>query len=285
MMIGQPNHIDNTPAECTPQGALDLIWNQFFVARARGISLRVHFPWLFDHAAAGRCHYHVTDRGIASCAMTRDSRPRPTWPRIRAIGLVCTADWARRQGIASAVLDDIRLKAAADDIDALLLWASAPAFYQRLGFEPADTAVYGQLLRTVARGRRSPLIRRIAPDASELLTGGIFRGRNGVPPFANTLQAFAAGSETEIIVDTTSVARLVASRGDLRDVAEIIGMVASTEVVVNAYSHDGLYEALVERGWSGSLAPRPLAMWHLLSPQAPPVAFLSKLSINVVDRF
>lgn len=217
-----------------------LIWDIFFKARGRGVSLNLHAPWLCDGSKI-ECISILADNYVVGCVVLRPY-PVSAETTVGMIGFVCVRDDWRGRGLAKAMMTAAEVIARKAGLQALVLWTQTPAVYTSLGFQE-DVAEL--LMQFEARDAASHEATRTS--LSCLPTGRA--GTRGLPAFANDAFVFSNPRASAIMLTTSAGPTLAEWHGDDADVAALVlsGLAQSglTEVFwVNALYDDRLVAAL-----------------------------------------
>lgn len=118
---------------------------EFVTARGRTLSLAVRYPHLFTPAALAHVHVLRIGGALVACAISRPFTwwlPQRSWSGAM-IGMVYTAPAQRGAGHARTLLAHVLATLHAAGTDVAVLWSALEGYYERLGWQRADTGAYG----------------------------------------------------------------------------------------------------------------------------------------------
>jgi GNAT superfamily N-acetyltransferase len=239
--------------ETPPPEFVALCWNVFFASRHRGISMRVHFPWLglpdTGFFTILRCGLEI----VAGCAV-RFIQGGPQQPRVAAIGLVCVDDRYRGLGYSTQVLERAIAHARHLGLSDLVLWTSKPGVYERYGFRTRDASVYGQVSMNVNASwalKTPPASSNDWPDGAET---------RGLPPFASRGTHWRTSNASAIVLNDAAGSILAEWAGAEDVVADLLEQAMPPTWRINAFEDDPLLKVLNRRGHAMQLKPSNLQM-------------------------
>lgn len=115
-----------------PDCAKQLIWETFYLKRARGVAWHQHLPWAAHHKtkSAIATRSKNSQNEVAAVAVMRPH----VFAGENVIGYVCVAQGYRGQGLVSKLIAELKDQARDQGVDRLVLWTSLPRVYISAGF-------------------------------------------------------------------------------------------------------------------------------------------------------
>lgn len=215
----------------TPAIFVELIWEEFFVSRGRGISLLCHAPFL-----NGDCNVRsiiATHLGRTAGGLIVKDFVAPKEASISLIGFVCVHPESRGQGLSKILLESAVEDAASREKDGLVLWTTTPEIYSHAGFTPDPRDVFVQV-DTI------PISKKTAFKSANL----DLKPR-GLPAFADSALLLATDHAKAIICQTPDGPIMCEWNGCDEDVMQLIGSAVDRPLWINAKSTDTLLDAIV----------------------------------------
>lgn len=260
-----------------PAQLKDLVWNEFFVSKSRGVSIAQHFPWAVNE---NRSTWYVVQydnatligglvvRDVDRCCLCGCLK-------IGAIGLVCIAPAYRGQRYAANLLKAAISEAKKRGYDALTLWTSKWNVYTSHGFKLLDDSVFGLV------NMADTLIKE---EARYLVESTIFQKDLGLPPFAFSGTVLKnVNAEVFLIKDRSGLILAKWSGNDI-DVAQILGVMPERKWRINAHQDDPLLAVLKSYGANMNLQSSNLQMWLPLKTEFADYDWTKVCRFSVLDR-
>jgi predicted N-acetyltransferase YhbS len=280
--------LDVRRAEPELLGEVGALVDEVFAATRRSLSLAERFPHVLTAPNAANVFVGLARGRVIATVVTRHF----TWRRgeesgrAAMAGLVATHPAHRGQGIATGVLEAAVAGLAADGASAVVLWATRPGLYERVGFRLDDPGVLGAVPGGAA-GRGLPAPEGIDPGELETIRGESQPLRvdrtvaswTAVPPPAEEVVVYRTAAAYALAGRAGGATYLYELAGDERDFDSLLGAVRRDAEWVFANdtpgtsSHARLDAAGVE--WES----KTLGMWLGLAPGA-----ATGLSIPYFDR-
>jgi len=262
---------------------LNLIFNEFFLSRNRGLALEAHFPWIRNSSvAASFAHLYEGDELIGGLVIKDSSHCMTSgYPKIASIGLVCVASKHRGEGLSKILLSAAIQNARDEKFGALTLWTSKWGVYQSLGFVIEDNSLYGWVNNPSGGSGddsfNSP--RNSMAIAREYLTG------LPVPPFAESVIILRGVNTTcTLVTDGVTGPIVVAYTGEPDLVAAILKDELPERWRLNATSGDPILKSLSRVGMTVEMKAVNLQMWLPLDDTFTPAQLASMSRFTVLDR-
>jgi GNAT superfamily N-acetyltransferase len=265
-----------------PKTFIDQIWDVFFAAKSRGVSINAHFPWLVrkdsstwyvvlkDHQqfVGGLCVKEVSNTEHSSNF------------KIAAIGLVCIDSKYRGQGYAKALLEAAVEEAKKRGYDALTLWTLKWDVYKPHGFKLQDDSIFGSI--DTSGFTIEP---RVNADAlRRQIKFKTLPRELGLPPFALGGLVMATASAQVVILDI-GVDKVVADWSGIdAEVVLILDSMARKKRLINAHTGDSLLGVLEDQGAKLNLSHSNLQMWLPLKKEFEDVDWTKIFRFSVLDR-
>lgn len=256
-----------------------VVWNVFFQAKNRGVSLTRHFPWISNGDDSAYYMVAEIDGQIIGGLAVKEwvgGSINSHKVKIGLIGLVCITPIFRGQGIANKLVNATLKQAAVDGFDALTLWTGKPDLYIQHGFVKADIWTYGWVRQIQIRIRRTVLL-----DCSAKL---VERPSFSLPPFAlSTHELIGAQSSVFLIKDSAGWI-VTGYVGDVNEAASSMGANLSENWRVNLERDDLLRDELIELGYHLDLKPVNLQMWFCINLNYHVAQLVEKVRIPILER-
>ncbi len=263
------------PSRSGSKEFLELVWDEFFLSKHRGISLEVHFPWMFQVPCPGTfMEIYQSGRLLGGLVLKSHSSSNPLGSlQIGAIGLVCIHPNERGRGLSQILLRETIDHAADRGFAALTLWTGKPNVYEKVGFQLEDSALYGWVTAPCTDFRPAPSFSRL--HALPTI---------GVPPFAQTVEK-SCGDACSFTVVRDTIGPIVAEwSGASRPVADLMDQVLPQHWRLNAWEGDGLLDELSAAGFQLQLKPSHLQMWLPLTGSLTSADLARDVRFSVLDR-
>jgi GNAT superfamily N-acetyltransferase len=260
-----------------PPSYRELIWETFFTTRGRGVSLETHFPRL-DHEDANRWYALAFDGDKVIGGVCVDAS-LPEKSLIASVGLVCVGQSYRRKGISKSLMHVVTEHARLRGYVALRLWTSTPEVYRGLGFETADTAVFGYIEKPTYLGTDQLVL----PEQSQWPSAQDCR-RAGLPPFAKSATTWKASTATVVTIDDGTGSIVAEWEGATVDVVDLMKNVLPLRSRLNALRNDTLPRVLKRFGWKCMLKDVNLQMILPLNTGLSTRQLAAMHPLRVLDR-
>lgn len=244
-----------------PKDARELIWNVFFAARNRGVTLSYHFPWI-DESQIVRCiKLQIPDGSSFKCVATLIIKldELSGVGRIGLIGLVCVHVDYRGRRFSTRLLESALEVARQEGLRCLVLWTSHPSVYEKVGFSTDSMDVFG----SISRGES---LQESALRSEESITVTISECRDGgVPAFASSVIRYSSEDASLYVCQSGERRSVVQWTGSVPAVMKLISLVLPDEWQLNADQFDPLIDALRRQGYRATLKPSTHRMVRVLS--------------------
>ena len=254
---------------------LDLVWNEFFVSRGRGLALEAHFPWMLRPGPRVLYAELLEGDELVGGLVLRDSSPCvPGIGPVASVGLVCLREGHRGKGLSRILLAEAIGRGRRDGFAALTLWTGKPGVYEALGFRVADRSLFGWVDNPRGDAGRDPFAQGAAGAGPA----------RPLPPFARELVVLAEGEAYCAVAGAGTGPIVVEHRGAAAAVTGILGRHLPRRWRLNASLGDPLLEALGRAGMSLELRPGNLQMWLPLEAGLTPESLAGRARYSVLDR-
>ena len=260
-----------------PKDARELIWNVFFVARNRGVTLSYHFPWI-DESQIVRCiTIQMPDGSSSKCVATLIIKLDEISGvgRIGLIGLVCVHADYRGARLSTRLLKAALEVARQEGLPCLVLWTGQPSVYEKVGFSTDSIDVFGSISR-----RKSLQGSSVRGEVSSAISISEFND-GGVPAFASSVIKYSTEEASIYVCKSGERLSLVQWTGSPPAILNLISLALPEEWQLNADEFDPLIDALRLRGYKTNLkqgAHRMVCMLHdSRVSNLPPIEFLQRV--------
>ena len=254
---------------------LNLVWEEFFRSRQRGLALGTHFPWM-SRPSPGVCYAELAEGGeLAGGLVLKDCSGllRGDGRRAACIGLVCVKAEQRGRGLSRVLLAQAIERGREEGFGALTLWTGKWGVYEPLGFTLQDPALFGWVENPPGRSAGVPSGADLEPAP------GL-----PVPPFARDVAVLTGpGAACTLIRDAAGP--IVADyRGDPDAAAGLLRRALPGHWRLNTFRDDPLLAALARAGMTADLRPAGLQMWLPLGDPLEPREWARLGRFTVLDR-
>jgi GNAT superfamily N-acetyltransferase len=265
-----------------------LLDDVFVRSRGRRMSLADRFPRLVDRNGAATLFAAYDDSRVVAVVVGR----RFSWLAGDDVwegamfGCVATSPAERGRGLASEVLSHAAESGRRAGADFGVLWTTIPGFYERLGWQGADTSLFAELEpaprggtdadRLPGRPLDAGTIERVERIRARFVRQRVLRTEADyatIPEPAERVEAIHDGDAYALVGRADDVTVLYELIGDVDRYPAIWSTVASTtrRVLVNGHAGSASHAWLEAAGVA--LRPQRLAMWLPLSPRAEDAPF------------
>lgn len=233
-----------------PAGAEDLIWDEFFRSRNRGVDRATHLPWTKQPGAL--CATAVTDGWTVGTLLVKCA------PNINTalIGYVCVHPSFRGQNLSRLLIEYTAEILATSGFGQMILWTGNPQIYEGSGF---TTKAVEQNLRLQLR----PLVSSSPIDLTPW--PGPQDHNVGLPPYAYAGWCARSREATIIFVDTPGGPTLLANTGPASSVIETMGITRSGTWSATVYPDDAVAIYAEEKNLVIDCEDGPATMVRLLN--------------------
>jgi GNAT superfamily N-acetyltransferase len=229
-----------------PTGALDLIWQSFFVEAGRGTTFERHVPWYRD--ADVRTVVVLDDGDVIATAVMR---PGPQ-AEVAMIGYVCVDPSRRGQGIGRMLMDALNDTVDEQGFRAALLWTAKPEVYRGRGY-----AVIGRDRFVRVKG---PADQTAGHDSVRIGDWPDANSSNGLPAFATSASRYSSDCAMAVCAHGARGVTLLDWRGEAIDVAAVLSAVGHVEWSVNLTAKDPFAGTLSSHGYTAVEFPGAFTM-------------------------
>lgn len=243
-------------------GARQLIWEEFFASRERGIDWATHLPWAGEATTLCASAALAEADTVLAALLVRPVSGTTT----AMIGCVCVDPSFRGHGLSGRLIELSAAPLRRLGMTHLLLWTGKPAVYERVGF-----AVVAQERRLALRAP-SP-----APAASSVLTPWPTPDDStgaGLPPFATAGWRVNGEAAQIVFADTPMGTALLDQAGPPDAVLDAMFAARSGDWTATLEAGHPLHQRAVARGVCIDEAPGPLTMYRTLGADTSPPAYV-----------
>jgi GNAT superfamily N-acetyltransferase len=265
-----------------PKQFTDLVWDVFFRAKSRGITVHAHFPWIDGNNSSAWYVVLRHNERVVGGLVVKDIEESRLSGRLKvgAIGLVCIDSAYRGQGYAKALLEAAIVEATMRGYDALTLWTQKRDVYSPQGFRLLDDSIFGSIDMSDALINENENIDALRYQVRRMQ----FPKELGLPPFARGGSILATANAQVIFVEDNVGPILADWSGGDADVSIMLRMLPEKKWRINAHQGDNLLNVLEVRGAKLNLAPSNLQMWLPLKKEFADTDWTKIFRFSVLDR-
>lgn len=248
-------------------GVKQLIWNEFFSSRGRGIDWGTHLPWSAESdILCSKAMLGTADDAVIAALLIRRIANTST----AMIGYVCVDPAFRRLGLSGRLVELAAQSLQRLGIDKILLWTGKPGVYERVGF-----VVCAQERRITLRGGKPhPSIPvALTPWPSTACVDMI-----GLPPFATAGWRVTSRNAQAVFVDTPMGATLLDQSGPPDAVFSTLFAARPDQWSATLVSDHPLLHYIRTAGSCVEDAPGPVTMYRSLGEDTSPPSYVPPLA-------
>lgn len=258
-------------AECTEisKEFEEIVWNEFFVKRNRGVSLQYHYPFLYNENK-NYVNISIKISGVTVGGLILQFKHIDNI-FYGSIGLVCIKDEYRGLGLFNMLFVYTLAYAKKKFIHKLFLWTSKHSLYEKFGFhKKIQEYLYIEPTRSATMS-----FENYETCFAEL-------NETNKPPFVKEFIRVQYGNHTVYLFQDANGFSLYKYKGQVENVLDIIKPFSSKSLRILLSKDDELFQLILKEVTNSKLIEDDTEMWctvdnKVVDVKTPHIAYIDRI--------